>query len=209
MNGVANGTLPREPFWVRWQGWWPGAVLFVVAGASAWVLAELNRERNAPEGEPARVPDFYLNEFETVNHDEQGRLERRLRARHLAHFPESGASELEAPSVTLYQPDATPWRVESEHGWLSESGQVLLLLGEVHIWRNNAAGQRIMDVVTQDLRVMPEADYAETDEPVVITTPHSRTTGVGLRIYLKLGRMELLSDVKSTYLRNAYVDYAD
>lgn len=207
MSAVAGSAQPPgEPLWARLQGWWPALVLVVVTAASAWFLAELERDHDTPEASSGRSPDFYLRDFDTVNHDADGRLQRRLRARHLAYFPQSGSSELEAPSLTLYQIEGTPWRVESERGWLSESGQVLLLLGEVRIWRMNESGQRLLDLQTRDLRVIPGSNYVETDNPVTITSPHSRTTGTGLRGYMDLGRLELLSDVKSIYLRNAYLD---
>ena len=37
------------------------------------------------------------------------------------------------------------------------------------------------------MRVLPETDYGETDQPVVVTTRHSRSRGVGMRAWLDEG----------------------
>ena len=75
----------------------------------------------------------------------------------------------------------------------------MLLLGEVEIWREGESGQRELEILTQDLRVLPETQYGETDKPVVIRTPNSESKSVGMRAYLEKRRLELLSQVTTTY----------
>ena len=92
-----------------------------------------------------------------------------------------------------------PWHVRSERGWVSAAGDVMLLLGKVHIWRNTADGELDLDIKTEDLRVLPDSDYGETDKPVLITTPTSESRGVGMRAFLDTSRYELLSQVQTVY----------
>ncbi len=75
----------------------------------------------------------------------------------------------------------------------------MLLLGKVHIWKNALSGERQVDIRTEDLRVLPETEYGETDKQVIITTPSSQSRGVGMRAWLKQSRLELLSQVHTVY----------
>jgi lipopolysaccharide export system protein LptC len=73
-----------------------------------------------------------------------------------------------------------------------------MLLGKVDIWRDGPDGKREIHIETQDLRVSPRKEYAETDLPVSISTPESLTRGTGMRAYLGESRVQLLSKVKTT-----------
>ena len=103
----------------------------------------------------------------------------------------------------MYRGDAVPWQARAERGWLSASGDVMLLQGEVFIWRNSRDGEPRIEIETRDMRVLTETDYGETDQPVVITTRHSRSRGVGMRAWLEKGRLELLSQVHTVFDRDA------
>ena len=179
------------------------AVLLVLAASSAWILHDLEPELLSGEDPPVQVPDFFLENFVTTIRDEQGRPTQRIEAVHMAYFPETGTRELTWPRLTMYRDDATPWQARSERGWLSASGDVMLLQGEVLIWRNDRDGDPRIEISTRDLRVLPETDYGETDQPVVVTTRHSRSRGVGMRAWLEKGRLELRSQVHTVFDRDA------
>ena len=78
----------------------------------------------------------------------------------------------------------------------------MLLYGDVQIWRLNEAGVRELEIETRDVRVLPDTQYGETDKPVVIRTPGSVTTSIGMRAYMGQRRIELLSGVKTIYEQN-------
>ena len=80
---------------------------------------------------------------------------------------------------------------------MSADDDVLMLLGEVDIWRNKPDGKREIHVETEDLRVLPDDEYAETELPVSISTPKSFTRGTGMRAYLGESRVQLLSKVRT------------
>ena len=50
---------------------------------------------------------------------------------------------------------------------------------------------------TEDLKVLPREEYAETALPVSISTPESLTRGTGMRAYLAESRVQLLSNVRT------------
>ncbi|HSS64775.1 MAG TPA: LPS export ABC transporter periplasmic protein LptC [Gammaproteobacteria bacterium] len=178
-------------------------LLAAVALASGWFLDRLDTE--PPErAEGARQrPDYYVENFTATTLDLTGFPTRRLDAAYMAHYPETDTHELADPYLVLFAELATPWHVRSERGWISPDGDEMLLLGKVHIWRNDESGERQVDIRTEDLRVLPVTEYGETDERVVITTPSSESRGVGMRAWMGKGRLELLSQVRTVYERPA------
>ena len=86
----------------------------------------------------------------------------------------------------------------SERGWVSADNDVLMLLGKVDIWRDSSDGKREIHIETEDLRVLPHEEYAETQLPVSISTPESLTSGTGMRAFLGESRVQLLSKVRTT-----------
>lgn len=183
----------------------PIGVLILLVASSAWVLNTLEPEQLTPVESRGHLPDFFVENFVTTTMDEHGLPKQRLRAEYMAHFPDTDTNEFTRPYLIMYRQDADPWHVQSERGWLSASGEVMFLLGRVLIWRNAPDGSVRMEIQTEDLRVLPESDYGETDKQVVITTPHSRSKGVGMRAHLDESRLELLSQVQTVYDRSAFL----
>jgi lipopolysaccharide export system protein LptC len=178
--------------------WVPAAVLVVFAVASTLWLVGLGDQDGESKRFQGHAPDLTMEEFEVTTMGEDGRPLRRLSAAYMAHFTDTGTKELRRPHLVVYQKQAEPWHVASERGWVSAGNDVLMLLGKVDIWRDGPDGKREIHIETQDLRVLPREEYAETELPVSISTPESLTRGTGMRAYLGESRVQLLSKVKTT-----------
>jgi len=174
------------------------ATLALVVALSAWLTERLQRPASGTD-RLSHTPDFYMEHFVTTAMDATGAPKHRLTARRMEHFPDTDANEFDKPYIIFYRPGGPPWHVVSERGWTSGNNEVMLFLGEVHIWREGGEGVRAVDVVTQDLRVLPDSEYAETDKPAVIRTPTTESRGVGMRVYMDESRLELLSKVRTVY----------
>lgn len=181
----------------------PVLAIFVLAAASVWLTYDLDPSGLDDTPTSRHAADFFVENFVATTMDENGKPRRRVTAEHMSHFPDTDTHELTRPYLEVFSEAQLPWHVTSERGWLSAKGDVMLLLGEVHIWRNAPDGTRKMDIRTSDLRVLPESEYGETDKPVTITTPRSQSRSIGMRAFLGQGRMEMLSQVRTIYDRNA------
>lgn len=188
--------LPR-----RWRA---TALLLVLTGLATWWLHVLDYGPPVATGPPPHVADLFMRNFTSTTMNAQGEPLRRLQAKDLRHFGDTQTSDLTAPYLVLYRNDGPPWHVRSARGWISANGDVTLLLGPVHIWRDDRQGQRVADIHTTDLRVLPQTGFGETNRPVTITTPTTTSTGLGLRAYLHEDRLELLSQVHTTYEPRAH-----
>jgi lipopolysaccharide export system protein LptC len=195
-RGPLAGALGR---WRLARRWIPTVLLIALALFTAWLVER--GEDPAPPPAPAgrQNPDYYLENFSTTSMDVTGRRTRTLAAERLLHFPDTDTNELLEPYLIVYHPTRPPWHIRSERGWVSAAGDVVLLLGKVHGWREDEAGNRVLDIRTSDLRILPDSEYAETDKPVVIRDQNSETHGIGMRAFLEESRVELLARVVTTY----------
>lgn len=182
-------------------------VLFVslaaVALVSSWFLDRLTEQPPAEADSGRRAPDYYVENFTATTLNPGGFPSRRLDAAYMAHFADTDTHELTEPYLVLFAGLAPPWHVRSERGRVSPDGEEMLLLGKVHIWRNDESGERRVDIRTEDLRVLPETEYGETQKRVVITTLSSESRGIGMRAWMGESRIELLSQVHTVYEKPA------
>ncbi len=188
--------MKRNP--TRSRDWILSAALVTVALASiAWIYsADRDVDDDAPQAQ--RLPAVQMDDFVVQSMDAQGRLKQRLEGRRLVQF--AVGSEIDAPYLTLYDThQKSVWRIQSDSGTAPASGDEVLLFGNVHIWRGGIADRDRIDIYTQDLRVLPQAQYAETRAPVRIHTRKSELQSNGARVYLNTRKIELPAAVKHIY----------
>jgi lipopolysaccharide export system protein LptC len=181
----------------NFRRWLPGLALLVLAAGTLIVARQLDEGDLRQPGTRLDNPDFYMQNFVSTVMGMDGLADRTLKAKRLEHFPKTNEKELTEPYLVLYQTGAPAWHVRSESGWISPSGDVVLLRGRVHAWRVSKTGVKLVDIHTRDLRILPGTDYGETDKPVTIATADHRTVGLGMRAFLAESRIELMSQVKT------------
>ena len=199
MGAALEPAIVTRPRLVSALGTWvPTALLVVLAVASSLWLSKVGEREEQATPFTDRAPDLTMEEFEVTTMGEDGNPIRRLSAAYLAHFTASDTKELTHPHLIVYRENGEPWNIASERGWISADNDVLMLLGKVDIWRNYADGKREIHIETEDLRVFPDVQFAQTKLPVSISTPETYTRATGMRAYLDQGRVQLLSKVKTT-----------
>ena len=177
--------------------WLVGLILVLLAAGTTWYLRQLEEARLPLDRGSQHEPDFFMEEFTSLIMDARGVPHRKLTAERLDHFPDTDTNELTKPHLELYNDGEAPWHVVSERGWVSPDREEILLQGRVFVWQDSQTGQRVIDIVTRDVRVTLDDQYAETEEPALIRTPDSETHGLGLPAFLDQGRFELLSQVRT------------
>lgn len=170
--------------------------------ASGWLWNRLDSSHREAASRARHIPDYFVENFTTTTMGETGEPTRRLSAKYMAHFLDTETKELERPYLVLFSQSETPWHIQAESGWVSAANDVILLSGKVHIWRDDEAGQREVDIVTEDLRILPDTEYGETEKLAIIRTPGAESRGVGMRAYMNERRLELLSQVRTVYEKN-------
>ncbi|MEZ5672701.1 MAG: LPS export ABC transporter periplasmic protein LptC [Thiotrichaceae bacterium] len=183
--------------WLRWIIW---SGLAVLAGFTSWWLNSLQQELPIHKlAIEAQLPDYTLKDFASVHTDAMGQMKNRLTAKQLLHYPNSN-TEVVAPDIMFYQQGAAQWHVESEHGQVSADNNEVWLLGHATIKRVTTDPAKRFDVLSQNLHVKLNEESAETQAPSTLLSATSTTEAMGMRIWMKQQRLELLSKVKGTYV---------
>lgn len=175
-------------------------LLILAAAALTWGLYQQTlQDRPRSDGSQRHDPDAFIDDVDLSTLDAQGRLEHRLWAKRLEHFPDDDSTELNAPYMELYGVDEPPWRIRSQQGWVSSGGAEVLLEGDVEILRDGNERLRPAEFYTSKLRVFPDRDYAETDAAITYRSTGLEVRSLGMHAYLDKGQVELLSRVRAVH----------
>lgn len=175
-------------------------VLLSLLALTWWAL---DTDRPSESGGPLateQVIDYFVEELELTTFSAAGDPLRHLQAEKLLHHENSGETLLSRPRFTLFQDGAALWHVDSEAGTLAEDQSRLMLEGEVKIRRLPSPERAPLDLVTRNLLVKPEQEYAETAEAVTITSDGNWIEAVGMQAWLRPpGRIKFLSQTRARY----------
>lgn len=101
---------------------------------------------------------------------------------------------IQANSETLGEP---PWRLTANSGTVSDSGEQIVLRGDVRAWQDATSGETQFD--TSQLTFYPNRNFAETDQKVTLLSPGSNVSGKGMKADFDQKTFQLLSSVKSKH----------
>lgn len=176
-----------------------GIILVLLALGSNWMIPSISTD-NPDAGFEEHKMDYYVGNFTTTLMGEDGKPFRRLSAKRMMHYPDDDTTELTEPFITMFEQMVPEWKIKSETGWLSGDGDLLLLQGKVTIDRPKTATQDPVHIVTSNLRVQPNQNYAETEEEITINNPGNRIQSKGMQAWLtKPLRIKFSSNVRGQH----------
>lgn len=183
-------------FWDKYQ-------LYVYVAAVAlltWWLQQLYEQRQIEVKIAENSPDFFSSGYYKQEMGPDGLVKSELRAIKMLHYKADGSTHLEKPVMTLYNPDAAPWVIQSDSGIMAADGDNLQLNGKALINREASAGSSALHVTTADLRVKLSTHYAETSAWADLLSPPHQTSGTGMEVtFVSPIHLKLLSKVKGRY----------
>ena len=99
--------------------------------------------------------------------------------------------------MVIYNEHGNQWYISASTAKVLAGGKGIRLEGNVRIWKT----ERAFELLSDELYVIPEREYAETSTAVTLKSDFSLTESMGIRVDLKREKFQLLSDVRSTYVR--------
>jgi lipopolysaccharide export system protein LptC len=175
--------------------------LLVIFGCLA-LLASLGDWKHLevlPNDQPvaAGEPDLYMEKATITQYGEDGAVSYRLLSSEVRHYEDQGLTQLASPTMTLFRAPQPPWFARSKEGLVhdidtaeSKTAEEILLQDDVHLEQREP--NRI-EITTAALRVYPDRQFAETDQPVIIDTTSGRTSAVGMSGDLNTSLLKLFS----------------
>ena len=110
------------------------AILGIVGLFGIWLQNALIEEQPEPRDFDQRHdPDYYIENFTATGLDKNGQRRFVIEAERMAHFPDDDTALLDFPHVIEYEVGFAPRHTYADSGWMSSSGDEILLTGNVKI----------------------------------------------------------------------------
>lgn len=178
--------------------WVEGFILTSLALITTWFLYTLEEKSPVPLLEVPQIPDYTLKDFSTTSLNEEGQLKYQLTAQTMIHYPNVD-TQLDAPHVIFFDQGQPRWSVQAQQGQVSPDGDQIWLKGQTVIQQQPALPQGSLKIISQDVRVQQNTQYAETQAPTIILSRYGETRCVGMRVFMATKQVELLSQVRGHY----------
>ncbi|MEH6604897.1 MAG: LPS export ABC transporter periplasmic protein LptC [Pseudomonadales bacterium] len=166
----------------------------LAAIAIALLLPPAN-ETHAPSTSKQDTVDLYLEQAIYHQYNQTGRLHNTASASTVTHYQQAKTTLLTEPEFLAYSDDGTAWRTTASTAQLLADGNTIELKDSVKVV-NTKEG---LVIRTEFVTGNTQTNLVSTELEIIIESPEGRTTAVGLRGDLNQEKLELLSDVKSTY----------
>ena len=116
----------------------------------------------------------------------------------LAAAFEADITLIDTPKLDLYRGTELPWKVTSQRAEVSPGGVEVELIDDVRIARTDAKNRPTI-ITSSRMTVIPDKEYAQTEQAVRIVAANGVTTAQGMKAYLNDGRMLLQSNVRGQH----------
>jgi len=157
-----------------------------------------------PHSHLTKRPQEYMTQVSITSFTEEGQLKNHLSAAYWAYLPETQISKLTTPHLTVYRPNNTVWLIDAKQGQIQQPTigiiEQIKLLDTVVLQRPKTQEALPVIIETDELNYHPKTEFAETDKAITLTKPGLQITGVGLNAYIDKSLVELLHQVKTTYV---------
>jgi lipopolysaccharide export system protein LptC len=158
------------------------------------------------EYDPSSFPNIYMQNVETREFNQTGKLHYKLSTPLVTHFqlqPEGPSAQdytlFDVPQMMFYDSDPdSPWQVTADTGRSESNGQLIRLLDNVLI-QQQTPSRGLIQITTSELRVRPSDQFAETDKAVKMRSAKGQMDALGMDADLAQSRLQLRSQVKAVY----------
>lgn len=172
-------------------------IAVIVAALGYWNIAP-DSTRQTQQSNDEQAIDFYVIGARSVQYQDDGKLHYRMTADKLEHIKSTDITLIEMPKLDLYRGDELPWNVTSRRAEVSPGGVEVELIDDVRIARTDAKNRPTI-ITSSRMTVIPDKEYAQTEQAVRIVAANGVTTAQGMKAYLNDGRMLLQSNVRGQH----------
>jgi lipopolysaccharide export system protein LptC len=180
------------------RSWLPLLPLLLLLMATYWLNQQVQPLPQIQSQQRHDV-DYFVDNFSATTLNPEGQPRFKLNAEKLWHYPDDDTTHLQMPLLTSLYTERPPTLTSAQTGMLSSRGDDVFLYDEVRILRPASAGFGEQRFATDYLHVVPDRDWAETDQSVVMTNQYNVIRAVGMELDNKARTVKLLSRVRATH----------
>jgi lipopolysaccharide export system protein LptC len=178
------------------RAWIPLLPLLLLLLATYW-LSQQVQPLPQTESQLRHDVDYVIDNISAISLNEQGQQRFTLAAEKMWHYPDDDTTHLQMPRLASLYADRPPVLTSAQTGMISSKGDEVFLYDEVRVVRpaSGDIGEQRFD--TNYLHVIPDRDWAESDQSVVMISQYSTIRAVGMELDNKARTARLLSRVRA------------
>jgi len=138
--------------------------------------------------------DFFMLNATTTQFSPAGKLDHRLKADEIKHFPVDNSTTTSSPNITLFHADGSAWYINAKQGSTTDNNTIIELWDNVVLKRDTPPN--VLHLKTNKLTVVASENLIHTDQDVVITDSATRINATGMKAYTEQRKIKFLSNVR-------------
>ncbi len=182
----------------RVRAWLPLLPLLLLLAATYWLNLQVQPLPQIQSQQRHDV-DYVVDNLSAMTLNAQGQTRFILNAERLWHYPDDDTTHLQMPQLTSLYANRPPTVTTAQTGMIASKGDDVFLYDEVRVIRPASEGAGEARFATDYLHVVPDRDWAETNQSVVMTDQNDVIRAVGMELDNKARTAKLLSRVRATH----------
>lgn len=180
---------------VNWQ---PLLIAATLAGLTLWLNHATEVAVIRDDGGFSHIPDYYIDNFRATAFDADGHPLHVLQAQRMVHYMDDDTTSLTEPRYAQQRPGKPAIQASARRGVVSGNGDHVHFLDQVSVTRVADAGPAL-EIQTEYLHIIPDAELIQTDKPLVIAQGASELTANSLLADGNSRAVLLRGGVKGSY----------
>ena len=180
------------------RAWLPLLPLLLLLAATYWLNQQVQPLPQVQSLQRHDI-DYEVDNFSAVTLNLEGKPRFTLTAEKLWHYPDDDTTHLQLPRFTSLYSDRPPTLTSAQTGKISSKGDDVYLYDEVRVVRPATGDIGEQRFATDYLHVVPDRDWAETNQAVVYTSQYNTIRAVGMELDNKARTAKLLASVRATH----------
>lgn len=180
------------------RAWLPLLPLLLLLAATYWLNQQVQPLPQVQSQQRHDI-DYEVDNFSAVTLNLEGKPRFTLTAEKLWHYPDDDTTHLQLPRISSLYSDRPPTLTSAQTGTISSKGDDVYLYDEVRVVRPASGDVGEQSFATDYLHVVPDRDWAETNQAVVYTSQYNTIRAVGMELDNKARTAKLLASVRATH----------
>jgi len=174
--------------------------IFIIALSSFYLKNEVNRELSLNKPKLTGVPDFFLNNFTSIQTKSDGLTKFILSGKKMENYRHLNLTAMHLPKYIRYKNGLPESRIIGQKGELNSDSEKIIIQENVVLTRLETPTKKALNLYTNQLNIFTKEEIVTSDLPVkIIQEPKIEISGTGMRYDKKESTIKLLKNVKVHY----------
>ena len=174
--------------------------IFIIALSSFYLKNEVNRELSLNKPKLTGVPDFFLNNFTSIQTKSDGLTKFILSGKKMENYRHLNLTAMHLPKYIRYKNGLQESRIIGQKGELNSDSEKIIIQENVVLTRLETPTKKALNLYTNQLNIFTKEEIVTSDLPVkIIQEPNIEISGTGMKYDKKESTIKLLKNVKVHY----------